>query len=1037
MKKLRHVVFSVLVGVSMFINPLSVRAEDVDYAVGDNGIHYLSIEQAWNAANSGTKITMQRDWDLESHLVVASGKEVTIEMNGYTIRRDLSGSQESGDVIYVNENAKLNLQGNNASETKLAYINKYGDSQSTTSGGLITGGYRKENGGGIYAEKKAVINLENVSIAGNRAGEEDEDGDGGGIYMNGDESQVNMNHAYVLDNYATQNGGGIYLSGSNSKITMTNASSVNNNIVEKNGGGIYTKKKDSEIQLSESSVIRDNIAYGNDGGGIYTNGANTKITLTGKSSIKKNKCEKNGGGIYAYDNFANIQLSGSSTIKENTASDGNGGGIYICYSFFTIESSDKTGVISGNGASKGGGAIYVEQKKWGDNSGLVSGLEFSKNSCGTHGGAIYLDQEKTTIRNCSIESGQSAGNGGGIYVNNDNNTIEDCTIINNDAGGHGGGVYCDSMNDISLKGKLIITNNTKWFGTYDSDLFLQNGFFTRAYVNSTPSKDSYIGINTDLGKIGINQEYFEGLMFYSNDPILAHIAYDSSKKTLSLADGGQEFKFSVTVNGKVIGRYKYEEKVKIKDTETDKCFKSWMIEEGLELSDLDNPNSSSTYFFMPAKNVSINSSYTQSVKQATLQVEAPTTNNQLPTKATLLWTDEDGMDQAKTLTSSFIAWFTEDGKKASGLAKKDTKYILQATLKKDAKQHLYFEKDSNEDTVKIEYINNDKADTKVASASFENSIFTIKGSPVTSINSTSSVSLNGNVLRNYKRGTTVEISAKQDNKVFVEWSDVQGVEFTDEQKHSETIQFTMPGNDVSLTASYKDYIENISLSVDLPQAGQDLPTTGILTWSDGSAEVPIEWISNGQKQTHAEYDMSYILSCSIAKDASKGIYFNSNMAKENVTITMNGLDGNQVASAILDEAGTLTLTSNPMYTESQPVEVASVQTYTITLFAQDEEKSWQEKETIQVHENEPIKIKAHEVENKTFVKWENVPEEWSVDDQTLSSDSISQDFEVTAIYKDEESLNTGSIFGNANQMIALVGIFALCGIGFVVYKKKK
>ncbi len=979
MKRLICFVLSACVGVSMFISPMTVRAEDVVYAVDDNGTNYMSINDAWNAANNGTKITLQQDWDLESHLVVSSGKEVTVEMNGHTISRTLKSKNENGEVIYVNENAKLNLQGNNAPKTKLAYKNPSGESQSVTSGGLITGGRRDGNGSGIYA-KKSEINLENVAIAGNVCNGKS----GGGVYLEDDNSVLNMNHAEILDNSA-ENGGGLYIHGEYTKINMKNESSIHNNAASR------------------------------------------------------------GGGIYAYDNFANIQVSGKSSIKDNVAYVA-AGAIYICYSFFTIESSDQTGVISGNRSKGHGGAFYVEQKKWGDNSGLVSGFEISGNTAGAFddstggdGGAFYLVQENTTIRNCVIKDNASV-TGGAIVIDNDDNTIEDCSITHNFAS-KAGGVFVGSMYDINLKGKVIIENNRSRNVTItvlEDDLYLETGLFSKSYIKTTPSKDSRIGIRSFLRKFAINQDYYEEGMYFADDWDQAHIEYDSSNKAVNLVSGGIEIPtYTVTVNGAVVGEYNAGDKASIDDAEHKGIFRCWAVESGIELSDLANMYSISTNFTMPANDVVLTTELYEPIKDATLQVEAPVIGKELPTEATLSWTDTSGKEHVATLPDSAITWCTEDGKTASGVAKANKKYILQAAMQKSPKKCIYFEDSADENTVKIKYTNNEDADTTVTYAKLVLSTFRIKGSSVAPIDKTSSVSLNGNVLGNYKEGSTVEVSAKQDNKTFVSWSDVQGITLSDEQKQAETLRFTMPGNDVSLTADYKDYISNVSLSVNQPQPGQDLPTTGILSWDGGSEEVGVTWLKEDQKQTHAEYDSNYTLSCSIAKDDAKGLIFSSKLSKDTVTITMNGLDGNQVASATLDESGTLTLTSNAIYTQLEPVEETDTQSYTITLCAQDEGKTWEEKETMQVKEGEPVKIKAHDLDGKTFVRWENLPEEFSEEDQTITADSISKDLEVTAIYKDEDSSSTGSIFGNANQKVALVIVLVLCGIGFGVYKKKK
>ena len=78
-------------------------------------------------------------------------------------------------------------------------------------------------------------------------------------------------------------------------------------------------------------------------------------------------------------------------------------------------------------------------------------------------------------------------------------------------------------------------------------------------------------------------------------------------------------------------------------------------------------------------------------------------------------------------------------------------------------------------------------------------------------------------------------------------------------------------------------------------------------------------------------------------------------------------------------------------------------------------------------------------EGKTFVEWKDVPEDITVEGETLKAETLTSDIEVTAVYSEAqgESSETGSIFGNGSGAVALVVVVALLGLaGYNYYKKK-
>lgn len=81
----------------------------------------------------------------------------------------------------------------------------------------------------------------------------------------------------------------------------------------------------------------------------------------------------------------------------------------------------------------------------------------------------------------------------------------------------------------------------------------------------------------------------------------------------------------------------------------------------------------------------------------------------------------------------------------------------------------------------------------------------------------------GNVIQNdsYAAGEKVTVSApnlkEQKNKFFAGWTAADGIELKDADKSKETLAFTMPKGNVTLTASYKNLIDDVEVSaLDVP-----------------------------------------------------------------------------------------------------------------------------------------------------------------------------------------------------------------------------
>ena len=502
MKALKYL-FSILTCTFIFINPTQLRAEDEVFATSSDGSkEYNTIEDAWSAAQNGIDIVLYEDWHLDSKLELGSGKTANVEMNGYTISRNLDSQETDGEVICLKSGSTLNLTGNNYSSTEITYMSLNQDgttSESTvTTGGLITGGNNVSGAGGIDMKSSSTLNLENVTIAGNKAEQKVvENGHGGGIGMDGDSCNLIMTHSSICFNYAQYRAGGLNV----------------------NGDDCVIKLVDSTISNNTANGSSDN--YG--GGGIYIDGDHDSVYMS-NSSINQNYTNSFGGGICTNDTNAEIIMTSNSYINENNAKK-NGGGIYFKYSNFSI-TSDGYGNISKNSTDKNGGGIYLCKADTKDSSGSIQSITFDSNEAKKSGGAICSEQNNFKLSNCEIKNNASK-NGGGIHITAKDNEILDTTIKENLASCAGGGVVASKC-DITLNGNMVIEDNKSKDGTIDN-LYLDGGIILGSLI-----EDAKVGIRMDDTGIFAKEQsgYIEGT-FLLDDSDSYHISYDEQEQTLA------------------------------------------------------------------------------------------------------------------------------------------------------------------------------------------------------------------------------------------------------------------------------------------------------------------------------------------------------------------------------------------------------------------------------------------------------------------------------------------------------------------------
>jgi len=256
------------VPVAATASPLIEVAHD-----GMNFTTYSNFAVGWNNAvgdnnTSNTKVKLLHDWTAYTDntygtsfgtgigfgdgtasgagfILVPKGKTITLDLNGHMIDRGLTAAQANGEVICIDSSSLNN--------TVFTLADSDGESPSGEGNGTtgcITGGYNSGNGGGIYLVGDNVdCTIKGGCISGNKAS-----GNGGGIYTENviTSGDLTITGGKITGNSAA-NGGGIYCTMCCSGITDC---TVQGNTATTYGGGIYSAYR--FIGMGGTTVVSGN-----------------------------------------------------------------------------------------------------------------------------------------------------------------------------------------------------------------------------------------------------------------------------------------------------------------------------------------------------------------------------------------------------------------------------------------------------------------------------------------------------------------------------------------------------------------------------------------------------------------------------------------------------------------------------------------------------------------------------------------------------------------------------------------------------------
>ncbi len=349
---------------------VSAYAEEPCATVSSNGeeTSYTSFEEAWNKAvelgkSSEVTFTLKQNWKADASGSLGSGsgfdsgalsysgaQNLTIDLNGCYIDRNLFKPQSKGAVIYVT--SVLTVIDSKSGEYTVSKLFKGGAIQNGSStargggisvtengvlnfnGGTILNCVSTDDGGGISAfGSGAKVNVNGGSFYGNRTYDDSGECCGGAIYSNS--ATVKISNAFFEGNYAEDNGGAIYAYGGSLNVYN---SSFYSNSSEEEGGAICT---DGKVDSNITNCLFTHNYADDDGGAVYCDsGSGTylyncqmyynhstseggavhinadKVFVIG-GTYQYNTADEYGGGIYV-DSMNDINASGKLIVKNNT-----------------------------------------------------------------------------------------------------------------------------------------------------------------------------------------------------------------------------------------------------------------------------------------------------------------------------------------------------------------------------------------------------------------------------------------------------------------------------------------------------------------------------------------------------------------------------------------------------------------------------------------------------------------------------------------------------------------------------------------------
>ena len=357
---------------------------------------YSSFGQAWDTAVASASetneavITVGSDYVLDKMLELKANQHITIDLNGYCLRRDLDGEQESdGGLFVLNSKSVLTIKDSGPKSAGYDGVK----------GGVLADGASTDTGGCFQIKPSGEVRMEGGTVYNCST-----DMDGGCAYIENGKFTMTGGRIYgckTIDSADNCHGGAIYVAdtGIYAAVKLSDCK-IDNCYSEDKGGAIFTE--------SGSLMCKNVIFSGNrcrDHGGAICIWNNTEFTAHNCTFVN-NYAEDDGGAVYVDDAAGNhIPTLFMDCIFRNNEAGVDGGAMYVCDDGVALAGVEMTN----NYAKERGGAVFVDARY----DIAVKGLVIIKDNTAGDAKASNLTLEFGTIRDALVKS---AGLYRGSYI---------------------------------------------------------------------------------------------------------------------------------------------------------------------------------------------------------------------------------------------------------------------------------------------------------------------------------------------------------------------------------------------------------------------------------------------------------------------------------------------------------------------------------------------------------------------------------------------------------------------------------------------
>ena len=384
-----------------------------------------------------------------------------------------------------------------------------GTASVTIANGVVVGNTAGSEGGGLWNQAGASMEIHNTIISDNTAEGSSADNGGGGIFNNGGTVTITGSETQISHNSASGvsgSGGGIFNDASGS-LSIRDAT-IAGNVANRAGGGIEatagTTTTLTNVQLTENNagVSPDAVAAPGNGGGVHVTGAGD-VTITG-GTVTGNVAAREGGGLW---NGAGTMTIDGTLIDGNLASgsagDDGGGGIFNNGGPLNIRGATIGDNIADGTLGSGGGLLSLAGAV------TVSETTFSFNSANRAGGGIEIVDGSLTLTNVNLLSNDvnggagtpSPGNGGGLHVTGNGTTVtlDGGSVFNNEAASEGGGLWNQSGSTLIVQNGVLVDSNEAFGSSADNG---GGGIFNNGGTVTITGSETQISHNFATGVSG-------------------------------------------------------------------------------------------------------------------------------------------------------------------------------------------------------------------------------------------------------------------------------------------------------------------------------------------------------------------------------------------------------------------------------------------------------------------------------------------------------------------------------------------------------